>query len=138
MLLNIFNKTLSSIHVAVVLKIAEKEHGQDVCITEVYKELCQTSKIEVFINTKLLGKIFNDTHRENVIQFNNLLEQNLGWFWPFRRVYNSIKGSERNQVVRKSRVHWKMMAASLKKFYSRTWDGFCLNKWKCFLVEFLV
>ena len=63
---------------AVVLKIAEKEHGQDVCITEVYKELCQTSKIEVFINTKLLGKIFNDTHRENVIQFNNLLEQNLG------------------------------------------------------------
>ena len=138
MLLNIFNKTLSSSHVPVVLKIADKEHGQDVCITQVYIELWQTSKMEVFINTKPLRKIFNDTHRENVIQFKNLLKKNLGWFWPFRRVYNSIKSSERNRVVRKSRVHWKMMAASLNKFYSKTWDVFCLNKGKCFLVEFLV
>ena len=51
----------------VVLKNAEQEHGQGVCITEVYKELCQTSKMELFTNTKLLGKIFNDAHRENLI-----------------------------------------------------------------------
>ena len=64
----------------VVLKIADKEHGQDVCITQVYIELCQTSKMEVFINTKPLRKIFNDTHRENVIQFKNLLKKTLADF----------------------------------------------------------
>ena len=53
---------------AVVLKNAEQDHGQGVCITEVYKDLCQTSKMELFMNTKLLGKIFNDAHWENLIQ----------------------------------------------------------------------
>ena len=52
---------------AVVLKNAEQDHGQGVCITEVYKDLCQTSKMKLFMNTKLLGKIFKDAHWENLI-----------------------------------------------------------------------
>ena len=53
---------------AVVLKIAEEEYGQGVCVTEVNKELCQTCKTELFMKTKPLGKIFNDAYRENLIQ----------------------------------------------------------------------
>ena len=59
---------------AVVLKIVDQEQEQGVSITEVYKEPCQTSKMELLMKTNLLGKIFNDTRTENLIQYKNLLK----------------------------------------------------------------